>query len=63
MLMQGLSMCLWYNSAATLAALENLNATASVFNFIFELIPNLKQDFEVKRFAVGMTSLVTTDPS
>lgn len=63
MLLQGLSMCFWYNSPATFAALEALNATSNVLNFIFQVIQGLKQDFEIQRFHIGLTSLVTTDPA
>ena len=47
MLMQGLSICLWYNASATLGALEAMNATSNVLAFMFQIIPTLKQDFEV----------------
>jgi hypothetical protein len=40
-----------------------MNATQSFLNYLFEMIQTLKQDFEIKRFSVGLTSLVTTDPS
>ncbi len=38
MLVQGLSMCLWYNTAQTLQSLEQLGCTQNLFALIFNLV-------------------------
>jgi hypothetical protein len=63
MLCQGLCMCFWYSTPTTLSSLDSLQATQGCFQQFFALIPNLTQDFEIKRFIIGLTSLLQTDPS
>jgi hypothetical protein len=64
MLAQGLCMCLWYNSTQTLLSLEQLGCTASFLQLVFDLTQNnVKQDFEIQRFVIGLASLVQKDPS
>jgi hypothetical protein len=38
MLMQGLCMCLWYNTGATIMALEQTGHTQDVFNVLGHLL-------------------------
>jgi hypothetical protein len=63
MLSQGICMSLWYSAEATVQALEQMQATEKALEFMFSLLESLKQDFELKRFAVGFTSLIVKDPS
>jgi hypothetical protein len=59
MLAQGLCMCLWYNTQHTVMSLETLGCTASFFQLLGSLVQTqVKQDFEIKRFVLGLTSLV-----
>ena len=58
MLLQGILMCLWYDYGVTLQKLEETQYTATFFEAIFQKVPNLKQDFEVKRFILGLSALV-----
>ena len=51
-------MCLWYDYGVTLQKLEETQSTTNFFNAIFEKVPDLKQDFEVKRFILGLSSLI-----
>lgn len=60
MLMQGVCMCLWYNTGATLVALEQTGHTQNVFSFLEHLLQTtgVKQDFEIKRIVLGLSQLV-----
>jgi hypothetical protein len=59
MLMQGLCMCLWYNTGATIMALEQTGHTQNVFSMLEHLLQtSVKQDFEIKRIVLGLTQLV-----
>lgn len=58
MLVQGIMMCLWYDYGVSLTKFEEINATSSIFQVIFEQVPTIKQDFEVKRFVLGLSSLI-----
>jgi hypothetical protein len=59
MLMQGLCMCLWYNTGATLMALESTGHTQNVFQMLIDLLQtSVKHDFEIKRLLLGLTQLV-----
>jgi len=59
MLMQGLCMCLWYNTGATLIALEQTGHTQDVFNHLSHLLQSaVKEDFEIKRIVLGLSQLV-----
>lgn len=65
MLVQGLSMCLWYNTAQTLQSLEQLGCTQNLFALIFNLVETntVKQDFEIKRLVLGLSSVIQRDPT
>ena len=58
MLLQGIMMCLWYDYGVSLTKFEEVSATANIFQVIFEQVPTIKQDFEVKRFILGLSSLI-----
>ena len=58
MLLQGILMCLWYNYGVTLTKLEETQATGKLLNVIFEKVNIIKQDFEVKRFILGLSALI-----
>ena len=58
MLLQGILMCLWYDLGQTIAVLEQHGATQNFFQFIFDKVSGLKEDFEVKRFMLGLTSFL-----
>ena len=58
MLLQGILMCLWYDYGVTLTKLEASAATGKLLQVIMEKVPQLKQDFEVKRFILGLSALV-----
>ena len=51
-------MCLWYNYGVTLTKLEETQATGKLLNVIFEKVNIIKQDFEVKRFILGLSALI-----
>ena len=64
MLAQGICMCLWYSTPHTLMALDKLGCTESFFGLVFSLAEStVKQDFEIKRFVIGLSSVVQRDPS
>lgn len=55
-------MCLWYDLGQTISCLEQAGHTDSFFQAIFAKVGNLKEDFEVKRFVLGLTAfLVNSD--
>ena len=59
MLAQGICMCLWYNTTQTLISLEQLGCTSNFFTLMFGLAEQtVKQDFEIKRFVIGLSSLI-----
>ena len=58
MLLQGVLMCLWYDLGQTVAVLEQQSATESFFQFIFQKVGDVKEDFEVKRFILGLSSFL-----
>jgi len=60
MLLQGVLMCLWYDLGQTVAVLEQQGATTLFFQFIFNKVSELSEDFEVKRFMLGLTSFLTS---
>ena len=62
MLSQGLAMCFWYAPQAAVQVLEGMNATGNVLSMMFSQLQQLQHDFEIKRFIVGLTSLITADP-
>jgi hypothetical protein len=64
MLAQGICMCLWYNTSQTLMSLEQMGCTQSFLDLVFSLVQTqVKQDFEIKRFVIGLSSLIQKDPS
>ena len=58
MLLQGLMICMWYDCTATLQALENSGKTEWIFQEIFKQVSELSEDFEVKRFMLGLSSIL-----
>jgi hypothetical protein len=58
MLLQGLLTCVWYDQSATLQRLEQRQATQHFVAEILSKTSCLKQDFEVKRFMLGLSSLL-----
>ena len=58
MLLQGLLTCVWYDQQATLQRLEQRQATTHFVDQILSKTSCLKQDFEVKRFMLGLSSLL-----
>jgi hypothetical protein len=64
MLAQGICMCLWYSTPHTLMALDKMNCTENFFGLVFSLTETtVKQDFEIKRFVIGLSSVVQRDPN
>lgn len=62
MLLQGVMMCLWYDMGQTVTVLEQQGAVPGLFAAIFAKVSEIKEDFEVKRFMLGLTSfLVNSD--
>ena len=62
MLLQGLMMNLWYDLGQTVTVLEQQGAMENFFQFVFAKVSEIKEDFEVKRFMLGLTSfLVNSD--
>ena len=52
-------MCLWYDANTTLGALESRQgATDHIMLKTLEMMNNVKQDFEVKRFMLGLSALL-----
>lgn len=58
MLLQGILMCLWYDMGQTVSVLETQNAMETFFQFIFQKVGEIREDFEVKRFVLGLTALL-----
>ena len=57
-------MCLWYSTPYTLQSLEKLGCTDNFLGLVFQLSDQtVKQDFEIKRFVIGLSSLVQRDPN
>lgn len=54
-------MALMYNTTMTLVSLEQMGCTESWVNLIFSQLDSLKQDFEIKRFIIGLSSLIQKD--
>ena len=51
-------MCLWYDCGTTLQAMEASGKTEWLINKIFEVVMDLNEDFEVKRFMLGLSSIL-----
>jgi hypothetical protein len=55
-------MCLWYDLGQTVTVLEQSGTTETFFQAIFAKCSDIKEDFEVKRFMLGLSSfLVNSD--
>lgn len=63
MLSQGICMALWYSTDVTLQSLEAMNSTEQALELMFAQVQSLKQDFELKRFCIGFTQLISRDPT
>ena len=59
-LLMGILTSFWYDVTATLTALEAKEMTAAVVNAVLENVSSLDKDYEVKRFTLGMTALIST---
>ena len=58
MVSQGICMALWYNTTQTLISLEQMGMTTNWINLVFSQLDTIKQDFEIKRFIIGLSSLI-----
>jgi len=58
MLLQGILMCLWYDLGQAVTALEQTGTTDNFFQFILVKVSEIKEDFEVKRFMLGLSSFL-----
>ena len=63
MVSQGICMALWYNTTQTLISLEQMGMTTNWINLVFSQLDTIKQDFEIKRFIIGLSSLIQKDHS
>eukprot|EP00347_Sterkiella_histriomuscorum_P021385 403334157 len=63
MISQGVCMALMYNTQMALVSLEQMGCTENWVNLIFSQLDGLKQDFEIKRFIIGLSSLIQRDMS
>jgi hypothetical protein len=51
-------MCIWYDCGTTLQKIESAGRTDWLVSEIFNIISGLSEDFEVKRFMLGLSSLL-----
>ena len=51
-------MCLWYDFGVTLTKLEETQQTGKLLESVMSKVQTIKQDFEVKRFILGLSSLI-----
>lgn len=58
MLLQGILTCLWYDMGQTVSVLEAQGAMDTFFQFVFQKVSEIREDFEVKRFVLGLTALL-----
>ena len=58
MLLQGILMCLWYDLDTTMTILEQTGTTDSFLQSVFGMVPKIKEDFEIKRFVIGLSSFL-----
>jgi len=58
MLLQGILIALWYDWQMALQHLEQRQATAHIIQKTLEYVPRLTNDFEVKKFILGLTALL-----
>ena len=61
MLSQGVCMALFYSAPHALAALEQMGVTSSFLGLLFQQAETLKNDFEIKRFIIGLSTLMKLD--
>ena len=54
-------MCLWYDMGQTVSMLDQQGAMDTFFQFVFQKILDVKNDFEVKRFVLGLTALLVNN--
>ncbi len=55
MLCQGIVMCFYSSPQTTLVSLDSLQLTDSIIQCILSQVNALKQDFEIKRFVIGLS--------
>ena len=48
----------WYDLGQSVTFLEQQGASVSFFEYVFTKIENVKEDFEVKRFMLGLSSFL-----
>ena len=63
MIIQGIMMNFWYNQSVTIQSLSSLNQLDQVFNFILNNINEMKNDFEIKRIIIGLSTLTLSSNS
>lgn len=60
MLTQGILVCLYHDAACTIAKLDSCaDATEKFFQLAFSQVQDIKEDFEVKKFMLGLSALCT----
>lgn len=60
MLLQGFMVAFWYDLPTALSHLEQRQATAHVVGRTIKFAGELEQDFEVKKFMLGMSALLVS---
>lgn len=63
MISQGICMSLHYSTNHTLMSLEQMGCTSNFVDLIFSQVESLKNDFEIKRFIIGLSTLMKMDQS
>ena len=58
MLLQGILLCLWYDLGTTLSILVESGNLDNFMGTAFSKITDITEDFEVKRFMLGLSSLL-----
>lgn len=53
-------MCFWYDFNTTQAHLESRSATTHIIQYTLASVVNIKELDEIKRFSLGLTSMLTT---
>ncbi len=56
-------MSLHYSTNHTLMSLEQMGCTSSFVDLIYSQVETLKNDFEIKRFIIGLSTLMKMDQS
>jgi hypothetical protein len=62
MLLQTLSLALWFNSSLTFSKLSADSDLSLVFSSLATLVTRVKHGFELKRFILGLTIILNQDP-